>query len=186
MTSDVSEAETVAPKKRLALHRLYARQHKRFSWYPRQLLRAATQVDLAFESMWRHEKNHSRAADTHLVRAVVHMLQWAFERPAIEQAFDHPAHRKAEDLAFQADMALRKHRDEEAKSLYLKAAILYRRMNRDITHPEVRGIFALSAVQCFLRASQQRRARITAREFLSGPQLLPEKAEELRRFAIRE
>lgn len=174
------DGETITPKKRLALHRHHARQHKRFSWYPRQLLRAATQVDQAFEAMWREERVLSATADIHFVRAVGHMLQWAFGQTDILEAFDHPTQRKAEDLAFQGAMAFRKHKRKEARTLCLAAAILYRRLTRDINHRQLRGLFAVAATYCFFHAKQYRRARFTAKEFLSGPKLLLEHEQELR------
>ena len=181
MTSENSDVATeLSPRKRLTLHRHHARLHKRFSWYPRQLLRAATQVDHAFEAMWREERVLSATADIHFVRAVGHMLQWAFGQTDILEAFDHPAQRKAEDLAFQGAMAFRRHKRKEARALYLAAAIQYRRLTRDINHQQLRGIFAVAATYCFFHAKQYRRARFTAKEFLAGPKLLPEHEQELR------
>ena len=186
MTSEIGDVTTeVSPKKRLFLHRCHVRQHKRFSWYPRQLLRAATQVDLGFYEAWRNERVFSDTADMHFVRAVTHLLQWALEETSILETFDRPAQRKAEDLAFQGAMAFRKGKHQEAKAFYLAAAVHYRRLNRDVSNQQLRGVFATATTYCFLHAKQTRRARYAANEFLAGPKLLPEHEQELRDVLVK-
>jgi hypothetical protein len=87
-------------------------------------------------------------------------------------AFDDPRHRQSEELVFEADRHVRAGRLDEARRAYAQAAVPELELARGLTDPKLRGLFASSALTCFLRARAWDDAARAAHAFLAEPDLL--------------
>ena len=90
----------------------------------------------------------------------------------VAEAFDDPSHRASEDAAFRAERAARRGDLQAARTLYAEAGTAELVVARRIPSGELRGVFAISAVTCFVRAQCWADAARTAHEFLARPDLL--------------
>jgi hypothetical protein len=106
-------------------------------------------------------------------------------------AFDDARHRKSEELVFAADRHARAGRLDDARHVYALAATpeleLARELGLDGTQPELRLLFATSAITCLVRAGLLDEAARVAHEFLARPELLvtPSELEALLDDALR-
>ncbi len=87
-------------------------------------------------------------------------------------AFDDPRHRKSEELVFEADRHARSGRLDEARAAYAAAAGPELDLARAQAEPQLRGLFAISALTSFLRARRWDEAARAAHGFLAEPDLL--------------
>lgn len=106
-------------------------------------------------------------------------------------AFEDARHRESEDLVFAADRHARAGRIDEARHSYALAASpeleLAREIGTDGSQPQLRSLFATSAVTCLVRAASWDQAIRAAHEFLARPELLatPSELEALLDDALR-
>src|SRR5262245_34342524 len=82
-------------------------------------------------------------------------------------------HRRAEILMGKAELLERAGKCDEAKKLYLEAAMLEIEVLREIpaSRPKTRGIIAVSTASLFWRAGAQNEVERVAREYLAVPDL---------------
>lgn len=90
----------------------------------------------------------------------------------VATAFDDPRHRKSEELVFLADRHARAGNLDRARASYADAAEPELAIAREVTHVEVRSVFAVSGVTCFVRAQRWDDAIRSAHEFLGQPDKL--------------
>ena len=95
--------------------------------------------------------------------------------------FDDPRGRRAEELAFAAEQALRRNDPRAAREAYAQAAALETEVARSIPRAEerIRGVLGVSAAALWLKAGDLAQAAALSAEFLAEERLPQDSRERL-------